>query len=156
MNNDEFLKFEGNEKEFKSYINNLEKEKIKFKGNLLNRKYEGRGILYDKYSGNIKYNGFFKNGKYDGFGLLYENENLKYQGFFNNGYYDGKGILYKRNKKIYDGYFKQNKYEGIGIEYFSNEKLKRKAIYSMNKIINECNGMEYYIIKMAKKFILDY
>ena len=156
MDNVELLKFEGNEKEFEIYRNNLQKKfkynslyydkkkkQIKYKGELLNNTYDGRGILYDSYTGKIKYNGYFKNGKYHGFGLLYEYENLIYQGFFIDGLFDGKGILYDKNKKIYNGYFKLNSYNGIGIEYFLNEKPKRKAIYSMNKISNECYGILY-------------
>ena len=100
----------------------------KFTWNLVDKNYEGIGVLYD-HPGRFKYKGNFKEGKYDGFGELYDSSDglLIYEGFFNNNNYCGKGILYKYGKKRYEGNFKNNNYESIGIEYLSNGKRKRKA-----------------------------
>ena len=153
----EILSYNGIEEEFIQYkkyldeqinnpiLNNTPGNAIKkFTGNLIDKNYEGTGILYDQ-KGGFKYKGNFKEGKYDGFGKLYEPSNglLIYEGFFNNNNYCGKGILYKNGKKIYEGNFKNNKYESIGIEYLSNGKRKRKAKYHSGVILNECYGVLY-------------
>ena len=49
-----------------------EKKKIKYKGGIINQRYEGRGILYD-WSGDIIYDGYFQNNEYYGFGNEFEN-----------------------------------------------------------------------------------
>ena len=54
---------------------NKEKNQIKYKGGYIDKKYEGRGILYDM-SGNVKYNGYFSNNEYDGFGNLFNYNKL--------------------------------------------------------------------------------
>jgi hypothetical protein len=61
-----------------------EKKKILYKGEVLDGKYEGRGILYDK-EGYIIYDGYFQNNKYNGFGNMYQRNKLVYEGFFENG-----------------------------------------------------------------------
>ncbi len=148
-------KFNGNEEEFKSlneklfesecdlkislYYDNSQKSK-KYLGNLIENKYEGRGILYDE-DGKIKYNGYFKKGKYHGYGRLYMKGVLKYEGFFLEDYYSGKGILYRGNKIEYNGYFKRGDYEGIGIE--SVYKGKRKLEFYNGKPKNNSYGVLY-------------
>ena len=148
MNNDikekelkEINLFIGHEDEFKKYNDILnqkihyeyilyydeQKTKIKYKGELLNDNYEGRGKLYDN-KGNILYDGFFEKGLYKNFRKEYKSNKLIYEGFFDKGKYNGKGILYteKYNEKykLYEGYFKDGKYDGIGLEYFYFEKNK--------------------------------
>lgn len=130
------------EKPFSDEIS-FDKNNNKYRGNIINGLFDGRGILYDKYDNSIIYNGYFKKGKQDNFGKLYRNGNLIYEGFFSEGKYNGKGILYKNNIKIYEGYFKEGEYDGIGIEYFSNGNKKRKAIYYKNKICDKCKGILY-------------
>lgn len=130
------------EKPFSDEIS-FDQNNNKYRGNIINGLFDGRGILYDKYDNSIIYNGYFKKGKQDNFGKLYRNGELIYEGFFSEGKYNGKGILYKNNIKIYEGYFKEGEYDGIGIEYFSNGNKKRKAIYYKNKICDECNGILY-------------
>ena len=150
----DIMDYNGNKEEFKKFQENLDQpinfptiydkkngNKI-YTGNIVNDKYEERGILYDD-SGKIKYNGYFKEGEYDGFGQLYNNDELIYEGFFINNNYNGKGNLYKNGKIIYEGHFKNGVYEGIGIEYLSNGKRKRKSKFSKGKILNECQGVLY-------------
>ena len=160
MNIDFILEYNGNSEEFEKYRIDLQKpfnyevlyyynikgdnKEIKYKGNILNNLYDGRGILYDEY-GDIKYNGYFKNGKYDGFGKE-KRWFYSYEGFFINGEYNGKGIIYKEDKekkKIYEGNFLNGEYDGVGIEYYENGNTKRKAIYSKGKICKECYGILY-------------
>ena len=152
----EILEFNGHEEEFKKYIEILkepledniiyyddkEKMHIKYKGNIINGQYEGRGILYD-YDGNIKYNGFFVEGNYESFGKEYKSNELLYEGYFKNNLYNGKGILYNKGKIIYNGYFKDGYYNGIGIEYFNNGNRKRKMKYEKNKPLEKCYGILY-------------
>ena len=82
------------EKPFSDEIS-FDKNNNKYRGNIINGLFDGRGILYDKYDNSIIYNGYFKKGKQDNFGKLYRNGNLIYEGFFSEGKYNGKGILYK-------------------------------------------------------------
>ena len=92
-----------------------EKKRIKYKGEMMNNKYEGRGILYNDY-GDIIYNGYFSNNDYDGFGNEFKNKKLVYEGFFNNGKKNGKGSLYYNNKNqiYFTGIFNISKFnEGI-------------------------------------------
>ena len=166
---DEIIKYEGNEEEFQKYRLELEKPIIghiiyfddkrkKYKGNLLNSLYEGKGILYNNYTHNqIRYKGYFSKGKYNGFGKLYnDNNELIYEGFFKDDKYNGKGIKYRNKKKIYEGHFLDDNLEGMVIEYFiENGKRKRKIYFSENKIKEKCYGI-LYMMKMKKKIIVAY
>ena len=147
--------FEGNEEEFKKLNEKLnqpfeykvifkdqKKTILKYKGQISDNKYEGRGILYDDYT----YDGYFINGSKNGYFRVYKNNfnGLIYKGFYKDDLYEGKGILYNENgEKIYDGHFKEGKYEGIGIEYFQGGKLKRKLLYEKGEPLNECIGVFY-------------
>ena len=149
MDNDELIKYNGNEEEFNKYRKELNESNLDYSnkrnnyiGEKVNGLFEGRGILYNE-KGTIMYNGNFKKGKYEGFGKIYEKGILIYEGFFKEGLYSGKGILNKKNKKIYEGYFINNKYDGIGIEYLLNGNRRRKAFYSKGYICNQCNGIIY-------------
>ena len=148
----ELIKYEGNEEEFKKYNEILNKsfkgtilfhnKKIKkYKGNILNNLYEGRGILYNE-SGEIIYNGFFKKGKYEGFGKKYERKQLIYEGFFLNDKYEGKGIIYDKGKKKYEGNFHEGEYHGIGIQYFNGKKIK-KTYFESRYSSTKCCGILY-------------
>jgi len=159
INNENNIKneyvFEGNEKEFillneklnqpfeyKVIFKDQNKTILKYKGQLLDNQYEGRGILYGDYT----YDGYFINGSKNRYFRVYKNnlDGLIYKGFYKDDQYDGKGILYNEmGEKIYDGFFKEGKYEGIGIEYFQGGKLKRKMIYEKGEPLNECIGVFY-------------
>ena len=94
------------------------REKIKYKGDYTNKKYDGRGILYDT-NGEMIYNGYFKNNEYDGFGNEFKYGKLAYEGFFTNGEKNGKGLLYYNNSEqiFFNGIFGMSKYiEGISYE----------------------------------------
>ena len=79
---EEFNQILENDEEFKKYNEILNSpfgegaivkyngEIKKYVGYIVNRLYEGRGILYND-SGQIIYNGFFKRGKFEGFGKKY-------------------------------------------------------------------------------------
>ena len=99
------IDYNGNEEEFKILNERLDKPfehelifedeqkmKLKYMGQLKDKKYNGRGILYSKYT----YDGYFKEGKKDGYFRVYHNNSkiLIYQGFFKDDKFEGKGILY--------------------------------------------------------------
>jgi len=101
-------------KEGKSLIIYIDEEYILYKGDFKSFKYDGKGILYYKYSNQIKFNGIFKEDNYV------------------------KGELYNiKGYKEYDGEFKNNKYEGIGMLYYENSnKIYSKGTFKGGKIIN--------------------
>ena len=76
-----------------------------YKGDILNGKANGKGILYYK-NGKKKYDGEFINNKAEGEGVyFYENGNY-YVGQFKNGLKHGKGIIYNNyGNIIYEGDF---------------------------------------------------
>ena len=117
----------------------ISKGTYRYKGNYIDDKFEGKGILYGINNIIIKA-GFFQDGNIHGFGQLGSGKNLKYEGFFTNDSYDGKFIFYHRGKKKFEDLNYSN---GIGIEYFSNGKIWRKAFYSLGKICYECYGILY-------------
>ena len=154
---DKVLKYNGNEEVFQKYrdilnqdfdftiiYSDLNNKDIKYKGQLKNGNYNGRGKLYDFTH---ICDGFFKDGKKWGFFQEYYLYNgkktMKYEGLIIDGKYTGKGTLYENGKKIYEGYFKDDKYDGIGIEYFPNEKKWRKMEYKNNECLNVCFGVLY-------------
>ena len=159
----EIDKFNGFEEEFKKINEKIDKPFLSdkyvnteiYEGEMVNNKYDGRGILYDSHyslyrekKNYIKYNGFFKQGKYEGYGKEYRNsyydKDLIYMGFFINNKYDGKGILYsEKRKKIYEGYFKNGKYNGIGIVYNKNGKKIKKMIFENGEPLKESYGVLY-------------
>jgi len=119
--------YTGNVKDYKSNGDT-------FTGNLLNGKYEGKGILYTTINDkSVTYDGDFKNGLYEGFGKLkiskwtysgsysQEDYNETYEGIFKNGLFEGKGkhSIYNRETSrklhyVYDGEFKNGKFDGKG------------------------------------------
>ena len=85
--------FEGNEEEFKILNDKLaqpfeykvifkdqKKTILKYKGQINDNKYDGRGILYDDYT----YDGYFINGSKNGYFRVYKNNfnGLIYKGFY--------------------------------------------------------------------------
>ena len=151
----ELENFKGNEIEFQKYEEKLKISSTKLKivsyyddskkikkylGEIVNDKYEGRGILYNKGQ-TIKFDGYYKNGERWGFGREYNENRLYYEGFFKEDKYHGKGIFYgKDNKIIYNGHYYKGYRNGIGIEsiykgkrkmYFSNDKPESKLWYSI-------------------------
>ena len=115
-NDEEFEKYD---KIIKSQIENMEIIKYdngiqKYKGNIEQGLYEGRGILFNE-EGKMIYNGFFKEGKYEGYGKEYEDNKLIYKGFFLDGKYNGKGTLYCKDGDV--------KFEG---EFVKGKKIKKK------------------------------
>ena len=93
----DIITYNGNEDEFKIYIEELNNSLKTENSNIQN--YNGIGTSCNNY-GEIEYNGYFKNGIFDGFGRkYYYNNRIEYEGFFTNGKYNGKGILYIMEKK---------------------------------------------------------
>ena len=91
---------------------------IRYDGNLINGKKEGKGIYY--YPNGCKYEGHFKNDKKEGKGIFYYSNGDRYEGRFKEGNYEGKGIFYFTNGDRYEGNFEKNKYSGKGIYYYHN------------------------------------
>ena len=115
------------------FYHDHEKKKILYKGEVLDGKYEGRGILYDK-EGYIIYDGYFQNNKYNGFGNMYQRNKLVYEGFFENGEKNGKGILYYNSiKQIYfNGIFEKSNYIK-GILYEPNGAKIYEGLFINNR-----------------------
>ena len=91
-----------------------------YKGDIINGKAYGKGILYYK-NGKIRYEGDFINDKFEGNGKYYYENGEYYIGQFKNGKAHGKGILYYKNEKIkYEGDFINGKFEGFGNYYYEN------------------------------------
>ena len=117
---------------------------LKYYGNFINFKYNGKGLIYyEKSNGKIYFDGMFimdecVNGVlYDPYGIkIYEgefinnnpkevkniklseyDENLKYEGEILNGQYSGFGKLYHGgiNYKYYEGFFLNGLFDGKGI-----------------------------------------
>ena len=99
--------------------------KLLYKGNFKNNKFNNKGILYFK-NGTIEYNGNFLDNNYNGYGKLYDtNKHLIYEGNFKNNLFEDKGIIYHKNKNIhYEGLFKNDLYNGYGVLYdFNKNKI---------------------------------
>jgi hypothetical protein len=88
-----------------------------YKGDIINGKANGKGILYYK-EGKIKYEGNFINDKMEGYGKFYYKNGRYYIGQFKQNLLNGNGKLYDINGNIkYKGNFINNKFEGDGIYY---------------------------------------
>ena len=121
--------------------------KLKYEGDRVDGKFEGKGTYYYKEDGNryegewkkglkhgkgilyydfeatkIRYEGNFFKGKFDGIGTYYwEEDNSYYKGYFKNGSKHGYGIYCNKDGElIYEGRFYNNKYEGKGVLYSNN------------------------------------
>ena len=122
-------------------------KKIKFKGTIIDKEYEGRGILYSLI-GNDYYiykNGYFKNGKLEGFGRYTEYKGKTIIGFFKNDICI-KGIIKNNNIKEIEFKFNPDEKSVIGIEFYPNGNIKRKMEYEYKyRLIskNYSNGILY-------------
>ena len=116
---------------------------IKYEGDYMNDKFEGKGILYYE-NGNKHYEGNFVNNKFEGKGIIYyENGDIGYEGDFENDKSEGKGIFYYENGiKGYEGDFVNNKFEGKGILYYENGDINYEGDFVNNKF--EGKGILYY------------
>ena len=119
-----------------------------YKGDIINNKAHGKGILYNKDE-NIKYEGdfiddkfegrgkyFYENGEYfigefknnlkNGKGIeYYKNGDIKYEGDFIDDYREGNGKYNYENDDYYIGQFSFGLKHGKGIEYHKNGDIKR-------------------------------
>lgn len=89
-------------------------------GQLINELPNGKGRHY--YSnGTIKYSGDWVNGKYEGKGIYYLNDWVFYIGEFKNGVRHGKGTEYYPNGNItYQGDYVNDQFEGFGTYIMEN------------------------------------
>lgn len=139
--------------------------KLLYEGQILEGKYNGFGMLYNKrhelvYSGDFKLNNYNGNGelfknnktkykgdfllnKYNGKGqLYYDNEVLFYEGDFKDGVFDGSGTLYYPDGKTkYQGEFKKGIFSGSGTLYSENKKIRYKGDFKFGKY--ESQGILY-------------
>ena len=85
--------------DLKNNINNnnqeLQFDKGKYVGQLINGLPEGKGIIYFNNGG--RYEGDWKNGRQEGKGIFYYNNGNRYEGDWKQGKKDGKGIYYYNN-----------------------------------------------------------
>ena len=141
----------------KNYKANERKEEI------INKKFCGKGKLYNKNTNEPVYDGDLINGKCEGKGkYIFENGDY-YIGQFKNGLRDGLGKQYYKNKILqYDGMWKSDMRNGHGVYYYengnyfvgfwkNNEKVVNGELYNKNgEIINE--GDECQINNKEKNF----
>ena len=130
-------------------------EKIKYEGDRVNGKFEGKGIYY--YRQGNRYEGEWKKGLKHGKGILYydlEAQNKRYEGNYIKGEFEGYGIYYWEDRSFYKGDFKKGKKHGYGEYYkkvgiikyrgeFINEKYEGKGVYY-------CKNGDYYIGEFKK------
>lgn len=91
----------------------------RFEGNMLNGKYNGKGILTTAIG--FRYEGDFVDGKFNGKGILALNKTLiLYEGDFVDGKYNGKGILTIGTTFRYEGDFDDGEFNGKGILTWPN------------------------------------
>ena len=123
------------------YLNN----KVKYRGSIVNNKYNGKGeFYYNNKLNTIKYNGLWINGDMNGYGLYYTNENkLLYRGKFKNNVFNGEGIIYFNNGIIeYEGCFLNNKYNNFGELYDRNGNIIYEGNFKNN--LYEDRGIIYH------------
>ena len=136
------------EKNEKIIMKEYYKKKLKFEGEALNGKKNGKGKEY--FKNKLIFEGEYLNGEKNGFGIEYNFDESKFKGEFKagkkwngTGYYkngeidyemiDGNGIIkeYYEGKLIYDGGYLNGKRHGIGSEYdFLTGKLKYKGRFT--------------------------
>ncbi len=133
-------------------INDKNTKHLIYIGELLNNKYHGYGVLYNKNQ-NIQYAGYFIEGMYHGYGRIYnDNFQLIFDGLFmNNEYSNGKLYNLKFNPPFleYEGEFVNNKYNGHGNLYF-----KGVLIYSgmfVNGLIANMVRLEFDGVNYSEK-----
>ena len=145
------------------YVGNFKKGKIaiyysdgklKYEGDILDGKYEGKGTYYYNDEGQNRYEGEWKKGFKHGKGILYydhEAKRIKYEGNFSNGKFEGKGIYYWNDGTYYIGDFVNGLKQGYGTYYKNGGKIKYEGGFVNDKFegngIYYCNDGNYYIGK---------
>ena len=126
--------------------------KLKYEGDILDGKYEGKGIYYYNDEGHNRYEGEWKKGLKHGKGILYydhEATRIKYEGNFSNGKFEGKGIYYWKDGSYYIGDFVNGLKQGYGTYYKNGGKIKYEGGFANDKFegngIYYCNDGNYYI-----------
>ena len=156
---DSYIVYETNKKGKQYYGCN---DSLKFEGEYLNNKRNGKGKEYDLF-GNLIFEGEYLNGKRDGKGKEYYNNNrIKLEGEFKDGLrWNGKGydqnnnIVYElKNGKGYvieyndegdlefEGDYLNGKNHGKGKVFYCNGKLEFEIEFLNGKINGK--GKEYY------------
>ena len=108
-----------------------------YEGEILNKKYNGRGKQYSFLNGLLEYEGEFKDGKWNGKGRKYCKGKLDYEGEYINDIRNGKGKEYDYNGAL--------RFEGI---YLDGKRWTGKGY-------NE-KGIEEYELKDGKGVCKDY
>ena len=105
---------------------------IKYDGDWINGKYEGKGMYY--INDYIFYIGEFKNGLRHGKGTeYYPNGNITYQGDFINDQFEGFGTYVLENGVYYVGEWKFGLRHGKGTLYYADGKIKYKGDWINDK-----------------------
>jgi len=140
------------------------------KGNLIYQLNNGNGQIkeynYDTDNFGLKFEGEYLNGKRNGKGKEYydDGQQLKFDGEYLNGKRNGKGKEYYYNGNLgFEGDYLNGKINGKGKEYYYNGKLKFEGEYLNNK---KWNGKGYggynfyhdiiYELKDGKGFVKEY
>ena len=125
---------------------------LKYEGDIMNCKYNGKGKLY-KYN-ILLYDGEFSDGIFNGKGKLYMDNKLFYDGQLKNGKFHGKGIIYNKDNLYYEGEFLNDQINGEGIKYYSNGK---KHIEGYFEFKNKNEKLDFEFSKRyAKGYLYDY
>lgn len=97
----------------------LDKEDVKYKGNYVDDKMEGKGLL--TWSNGNAYEGDFKNDLRHGRGIMKFYNGDRYEGDFENGLMHGDGVYVWKNGERYIGEFKEGMMCGQGkVDYGFN------------------------------------
>ena len=94
-------------------VYNYLRKNLKYKGNFLNDKKNGKGILESSNNNKYYYEGNFLNDKITGEGILITDDE-RYEGYFKDGLFDGKGTLVDGKGNYYIGEFKNGLKHGNG------------------------------------------
>lgn len=105
---------------FNGYGEQYWNENLYFKGNYVNGKFEGKGLLVN---GENTYEGEFSNGEYSGTGILTSNFGYKYVGTFKHNLFNGTGFIVYQNGDSYKGDFKDGYFHGYGTYKHLNGKI---------------------------------
>jgi len=127
-------------------------KKLKYEGDIVDGKYEGKGAYYYNDEGGNLYVGEWKKGLKHGKGILYYNHDakkIKYEGNFSKGKFEGKGIYYWKDGSYYIGDFVNGSKHGYGTYYVKGGKIKYEGGFANDKFegngIYYCNNGNYYI-----------
>ena len=122
---------------------------IRYEGEIINGKLNGKGEKYDKYDNILKFKGEYLNGKRNGKGKKFLCNKVVFEGEYLNDRGNGQEKEYFYNTLIYEGEYSNWKRNGRGKEYENNGNIIFKGEFNIGKGME--NLMEIFLMKMIKK-----